>query len=86
MEPLQEQINSLVQSCLGITAQILATQAVLFQMQPDLRQRLTQALVATRLEADIASRGKTLDEATVRDLEQEVLGMGRRLNEMLAGR
>jgi hypothetical protein len=81
---LQEQINGVVQACLALTAQVLATQSVLCRMDANARERIEKALPMTRLEDNIRPQGKMLVEATAADLEKAVLGMGKQLKEMSA--
>jgi hypothetical protein len=88
-QDLQEQVNSLAQSCLALTAQLLATQAVLCSLlPPDVPpvvglQRLQAALLKTGLERGIGAQHKMLGEATPEDLAKAVTGMTLGLKQMV---
>ncbi|MGH9653321.1 MAG: hypothetical protein ACRD6B_07625 [Bryobacteraceae bacterium] len=85
-ENSQDEIRTLTGVCLALISQVVATQAVLCQLDKEARGKLKAALIASNTEKLIKDKGKMLDETTVTELSQIVLRMPLQLDEMLSKR
>lgn len=79
----QDEIRTLTQVCLALISQVVATQAVVCQLDGKAREKLKAALIKSRTDEFLTDKGKTQDQATVGELSQMVMRMPLQLDEML---
>ncbi len=79
----QDEIKTITQVCLALISHIVATEAVVCQLDSGAREKLKAALIASKTGKMLTDKGKMLDEATARDLSQTKMRMPLQLDELL---